>query len=95
MQDAKLSSRRNFLALAATATAGLGVMAPVGSAEAPASGPATNFTRWLDNIPGQYRQLTDWPDLNSGMGFARIPDDRAGGIWCSRKPDRRGARDPA
>ena len=69
MQDAKLSSRRNFLALAATATAGLGVMVPVAGAAAPASGAATDFTRWLDTIPGKYRQLTDWPDLNNGMGL--------------------------
>jgi hypothetical protein len=69
MQDTKLSSRRDFLALAATATAGLGMMAPVAGAAAAAGGPATDFTRWLDSIPGKHRQVTDWPDLNGGMGL--------------------------
>lgn len=71
MEDDKLTTnRREFLALAATATAGLGVMLPAGGAAAAATGPSTEFTRWLDTIPGKYRQVTDWPDLNKGMGLA-------------------------
>src|SRR5262245_19396518 len=69
MQDTKPSGRRDFLAVAASATAGLGITVPlVGDASA-ADGPAPDFTRWLDSIPGKYRQLTDWPDLNGGMGL--------------------------
>lgn len=65
------SSRRDFLAFATTATAGLGMALPMASATAAtsASGPETDFTRWLDSIPGKHRQVTDWPDLNHGMGL--------------------------
>jgi len=76
MQDPKLpGNRRDFLGLAATATAtaaaaGLGSIVPVATAAAAAGGASTDFTRWLDSIPGKYRQVTDWPDLNNGMGLA-------------------------
>lgn len=71
MQDRKQTrNRRDFLALAATATAGLGVTLPMTGTAAAATGPSTEFTRWLDTIPGKYRQVTDWPDLNKGMGLA-------------------------
>jgi hypothetical protein len=71
MQDSKpATNRRDFLALAATATAGLGVMTPVIGAAATTAGPSTDFTRWLDTIPGTYRQVYDMPELNSGFGLA-------------------------
>ena len=71
MQDKKTTrNRRDFLALAATATAGLGVTLPMAGTAAAATGPSTEFTRWLDTIPGKYRQVADWPDLNHGMGLA-------------------------
>jgi len=62
-------SRRDFLAMAATATAGLGVTLPMAGTAAAATGPSTEFTRWLDSVPGTYKQVTDWPDLNHGMGL--------------------------
>jgi len=71
MQDDKSTpkTRRDFLAMAATATAGLGVTLPLAGTAAAATGPATDFTRWIDSIPGTHRQVTDWPDLNNGMGL--------------------------
>ena len=70
MHDKKTTrNRRDFLALAATATAGLSVTLPMAGTAAAATGPSTEFTRWLDTIPGKYRQVTDWPDLNHGMGL--------------------------
>jgi hypothetical protein len=76
MQDPKIpGNRRDFLGLAATATAtaaaaGLGSIVPVATAAAAAGSASTEFTRWLDSIPGKHRQVTDWPDLNNGMGLA-------------------------
>jgi len=71
MDDAKLpGNRRDFLGLAATAAAaGLGAMVPVTGAVAAADEPGTDFTRWLDSIPGKHRQLYDMPELNNGMGL--------------------------
>jgi intracellular sulfur oxidation DsrE/DsrF family protein len=75
MQDPKLpGNRRDFLGLAATATAtaaaaGLGSIVPVATAAAAAGGASTEFTRWLDSIPGTYRQVYDMPELNHGMGL--------------------------
>jgi hypothetical protein len=72
MQDSKLTTnRRDFLAIAAAATAGVGIATPVvGAAAAGAAGAGTDFTRWLDTIPGKYRQVYDMPELNNGMGLA-------------------------
>ena len=76
MQDTKVpGNRRDFLGLAATATAaaaaaGLGSMVPVATAAAATGGASTDFTRWLDSIPGKYRQVYDMPELNNGMGLA-------------------------
>jgi hypothetical protein len=79
MEDAKMEDtstndenqqleRREFMGLA-TAMAAVGVAAALpASIAAAADGPSTSFTRWLDSIPGKYRQVTDWPDLNNGMG---------------------------
>jgi len=70
MSDSTLpSNRRDFLGLAATAAvAGLGAMVPVTATEA-ATSRSTDFTRWLDSIPGTYKQLYDMPELNGGMGL--------------------------
>ncbi|HUU71285.1 MAG TPA: twin-arginine translocation signal domain-containing protein [Burkholderiales bacterium] len=62
-------NRRDFLVMAAAATAGLGATLPLAGTAAAATGPSTEFTRWLDSIPGQHKQVTDWPDLNHGMGL--------------------------
>jgi hypothetical protein len=71
MQDPTLpANRRDFLGLAATAAAaGLGSIVPVATAAAATGGASTDFTRWLDTIPGKYRQVYDMPELNSGMGL--------------------------
>ena len=71
MQDTILpGNRRDFLGLAATAAAaGLGSIVPVATAAAAAGGPSTDFTRWLDTIPGTYRQMYDMPELNQGLGL--------------------------
>jgi hypothetical protein len=64
----KTLERREFMGLAtAMAAVGVGTALPASIANA-ADGPSTSFTRWLDSIPGRYRQVTDWPNLNNGMG---------------------------
>lgn len=63
-------NRRDFLGLAAVAAAGIGAALPVAAVAADAAAPATDFTRWLDSIPGKYRQVYDMPDLNDGFGLA-------------------------
>ncbi|UCD68801.1 MAG: hypothetical protein JSW48_01450 [Betaproteobacteria bacterium] len=68
--DETTKKRRDFLALAATATAGLGAMLPMAGTATAAPGPGTDFTRFIDSVPGKHRQVTDWPDLNKGMGLA-------------------------
>jgi hypothetical protein len=72
MQDPTLpGNRRDFLGLAAiSAAAGLGSFVPAATAAAAAAGPSTDFTRWLDSIPGKYRQVYDMPAVNKGMGLA-------------------------
>ncbi len=69
--------RREFLTLAATmAAAGLGALFPVGNvADAAPMSPlptagVAEVTRWLDSIPGRFRQVVDWPEENRGMGLA-------------------------
>ena len=68
MSDPKIpANRREFLGAAATAAvAGVGAMVPVTAAQAAAS---TDFTRWLDTIPGKQKQLYDMPELNGGFGL--------------------------
>ena len=70
MQDPTIpGNRRDFLGLAAvSAAAGLGSFVPAATAVA-ATAPSTDFTRWLDTIPGQYRQVYDMPAVNRGMGL--------------------------
>ncbi len=72
MQDQTLpGNRRDFLGLAATAAAaGISAMVPAATAAAATGGASTDFTRWLDTIPGKYRQVCDMPALNKGMGLA-------------------------
>jgi intracellular sulfur oxidation DsrE/DsrF family protein len=70
MQDDIPGKRRDFLGLAAVAAAaGMGAALPATQAAA-ATGPSTDFTRWLDSIPGTYRQLYDMPEVNHGMALA-------------------------
>jgi hypothetical protein len=64
-----LLDRRDFMGLAAAmAAVGVGAglpAAPVIAAQAP-----TDFTRWLDSIPGKQRILLDMRESNGGMAFA-------------------------
>ena len=70
MQDDILGKRRDFLGLAAfAAAAGVGAALPATQAEAAAE-PSTDFTRWLDSIPGRHRQVYDMPEVNGGFGLA-------------------------
>ena len=64
------ANRREFLALAAITAAGLGAMLPAAGAAAAPSGTATEFTRWLDSIPGKQRIVLDMREPNGGMAFA-------------------------
>lgn len=64
--------RRQFIGgIAASATAaGLVVMAARKSrAATPEAGKATEFTRWLDGIKGQHKQVYDMSAQNDGMGL--------------------------
>ena len=67
MDDLKLvSERRSFLGgVAATAAAGLGVLVPgaVATNAAAATTSGTDFSKWLDRIPGKYRQVADCRDI--------------------------------
>jgi hypothetical protein len=63
-------SRRDFLGLAAALTAGLGAALPVTGAVAATETNATDFTRWLDSIPGKQRALLDVREPNGGLAFA-------------------------
>jgi hypothetical protein len=70
MEDEKPQlERRDFIGLAA-AMAAIGVSAalPVGTAAA-ATGPSTDFTRWLDSIPGKQRIVLDMREPNGGLAF--------------------------
>jgi intracellular sulfur oxidation DsrE/DsrF family protein len=70
MEDEILGRRRDFLGLAAVAAAaGIGSALPATQAVA-APGPSTDFTRWLDSIPGKHRQIYDMPEVNNGMALA-------------------------
>jgi hypothetical protein len=69
--DAKqLLDRRDFMGLAAAVAAiGVGAALPAATVSA-ATGPSTEFTRWLDSIPGKYRVLLDMREPNDGMAMA-------------------------
>jgi len=70
MDDAGFhASRRDFLSLAATAAVGLGAGVPVARRMPGAQDPSTEFTRWLDTIPGTHKQLYDMPEVNQGIGL--------------------------
>jgi len=70
MDDAGFhASRRDFLSLAASAAVGLSAGAPVARHIPAAQDPSTEFTRWLDSIPGTHKQLYDMPEVNQGIGL--------------------------
>ena len=70
MDDAGFhGSRRDFLSLAATAAVGLGAGVPVARRMPVPQDPSTEFTRWLDTIPGTHKQLYDMPEVNQGIGL--------------------------
>ena len=71
MDDVKLhGNRRDFLGIAATAAlAGMGAVVPAASAVAAANEGSTDFTRWLDSIPGTHKQLYDTPELNHAFAL--------------------------
>src|SRR5258708_34197855 len=71
MEAAKVElDRRDFMALAAgMAAIGVGAALRVTAATA-AQGTATDFTRWLDSIPGNQKVLFDMREPNGGMAFA-------------------------
>lgn len=71
MEDAKqLLDRRDFMGLAAAmAAVGVGAALPAATAAA-AQGPSTEFTRWLDSIPGKQKVLLDMREPNGGMALA-------------------------
>lgn len=68
--DFLLDQRRGFLGSMAAATAAAmgGLAIPAAQAHEPATGD-TDFTRWLDSIPGKYRQLYDAPEVNGGLAL--------------------------
>ena len=70
MQDTKLPiDRREFLQIAAAATAiGVGSALPTTNATA-ATGESTDFTRWLDGISGKHRMVLDVRELNTGAAM--------------------------
>jgi hypothetical protein len=72
MKDAKLQpDRRDFLGLAAAAAAvGIGASLPIATAEAAEANAPTDFTRWLDSIPGKHRVVLDVREPNDGMAIA-------------------------
>ena len=72
MEDAKLQpDRRDFLGLAAAAAAvGIGATLPLTTSEAAEATASTDFTRWLDSIPGKHRVVLDVREPNDGMAIA-------------------------
>lgn len=71
MEESRLSlDRRDFISIAAlSAMFGAGAAVPVASAAAAQTG-STDFTRWLDSIPGTQRALLDAREPNGGMANA-------------------------
>src|SRR5258708_18892945 len=74
MEDAKVElDRRDFMGLAAAMAAiGVGAALPVTTATA-AQGTATDFTRWLDSIPGNQKVLFDMREPNGRDAFSLRP----------------------
>lgn len=70
MQDTKLpTDRREFLQMAAAATAiGVASALPTSSATA-ATGESTDFTRWLDGISGKHKMVLDVREPNVGAAM--------------------------
>lgn len=71
MEESRLAlERRDFIGFAAlSAMFGAGAALPAATAAA-AQMPSTDFTRWLDSIPGSQRALLDVREPNGGMGNA-------------------------
>jgi hypothetical protein len=71
MEDVKQRfDRRDFMGLAAAATAfGLGAALPA-AATGDFASPSTDFTRWLDTINGRQKALLDVREPNGGMALA-------------------------
>lgn len=72
MEDNKPTiDRRDFLSLTAmSAMFGMGAAAVPAASAIAADAPATDFTRWLDGIPGKHRVLLDMREPNGGMALA-------------------------
>lgn len=67
-QDKPTLDRRDFLSFTAmSAMFGMGTAALPAATAIAADGPATDFTRWLDSIPGKHRALFDAREPNSGF----------------------------
>lgn len=62
--------RRDFMGLAsAMAAISVAAVLPASTATA-AQSPSTDFTRWLDSIPGKHRVVLDMREPNDGMALA-------------------------
>jgi len=70
MDDAGFhAGRRDFLSLAASAAVGFGAGVPLARYIPASQDQSTEFTRWLDSIPGSHKQLYDMPEVNQGIGL--------------------------
>jgi len=70
----RFNERRGFLQGAAVAAASYGLTQLVSAAQAaeqapPAGAIAADFQRWLDSIPGKYRQVYDAPEPSNGFAL--------------------------
>src|ERR1044071_5176420 len=61
--------RREFLTFATVLAAASVATVPATNTYA-ATAPATDFTRWLDSIPGKHRILLDMREPNGGLAVA-------------------------
>lgn len=61
--------RRGFLGALAAGAAALGIGNQASNAVAAEAGKGTDFQKWLDTIPGKYKQLYDMPSANNGYGL--------------------------
>lgn len=61
--------RRGFLGALAAGAAALGLGNQAGNAVAAEAGRGTDFQKWLDTIPGRYKQVYDMPSANNGYGL--------------------------
>lgn len=61
--------RRGFLGAIAAGAAAIGLSGRVAGAATATTGGGTGFQKWLDSIPGRYRQVYDAPSPNNGFGL--------------------------